>query len=33
MPRPRIVILTEVEGSLLHDAYQHACGDGEMTPC
>ena len=28
----RIVIPTEVEGSLLHNAYQHACGDGEMTP-
>ena len=30
---PRIVIPIEVEGSLLHNAYQHACGDGEMTSC
>ena len=29
----RIVIPTEVEGSLLHNAYQHACGDGEMASC
>ena len=33
MPRPRIVIPTEVEGSLLHNAYQYACGDREMTSC
>ena len=33
MPFPRIVIPTEVEGSLLHNGYQYACGDGEMTPC
>ena len=33
MSRPRIVIPTEVEGSLLYEAYQHACGDGEMTSC
>ena len=32
MPFPRIVIPTEVEG-LLHNGYQHACGDGEMTSC
>ena len=30
---PRIVIPTEVEGSLLHNAYQHVCGDREMTSC
>ena len=29
---PRIVIPTEVEGSLLHNAYQQACDDREMTP-
>ena len=29
----RIVIPTEVEGSLLHYAYQHAYGDREMTSC
>lgn len=26
---PRIVILTEVEGSLLYNAYQHACVMGK----
>ena len=29
MPLPRIVIPTEVEGSLLHNAYQHACVMGK----
>ena len=33
MPFSRIVIPTEVEGFLLHNAYQQACGDREMTPC
>ena len=33
MPILRIVIPTEVEGYLLHNAYQHACGDREMTSC